>query len=96
MILPPMLPKSQPRPLYYCMKVITSKITAKGQATIPAEVRRILQVAPGDRVAFKMKADKSVEITRASPIDLAYTESLEPTLATEWLTKEDHAAYGSL
>jgi antitoxin PrlF len=30
----------------------TATVTSKGQITIPAEVRRALQVEPGDRVEF--------------------------------------------
>jgi AbrB family looped-hinge helix DNA binding protein len=78
------------------MKVITSRITSKGQATIPAEIRRILKVAPGDRVAFKVEEGDKVRISRASPIDLAYAGAVGATLATEWLTAEDDEAYGSL
>lgn len=30
----------------------TSRITAKGQATIPKSIRRILNVRPSDRISF--------------------------------------------
>lgn len=77
------------------MKTMVSKITSKGQATIPAEVRRLLKVAPGDHVAFRIEADH-VELARARPVDIEFARSIEPTLASEWLMEEDEAAYGDL
>jgi antitoxin PrlF len=77
------------------MKILVSKITTKGQATIPADVRRALKVAPGEHVAFRMNGGE-VTLARARPVDLAYAQSLEATLADEWLAEEDEAAYGNL
>ena len=34
-----------------------SKITSKGQITVPIEVRRILGVRPGDRLRFESDSD---------------------------------------
>jgi len=34
------------------MKQITASITQRGQVTIPAEVRRLLGIAPGGQVVF--------------------------------------------
>ncbi|MCC5833909.1 MAG: AbrB/MazE/SpoVT family DNA-binding domain-containing protein [Opitutales bacterium] len=77
------------------MKTLTSRITSKGQATIPVEIRRKLKVAAGDRIAFRVFEDH-VEIAPATSIDLQFAQMLEPTLASEWLTEEDEAAYGNL
>jgi len=41
------------------------RVTSKGQVTIPAEVRRLLGVQPGEQVVFRIQDDK-VEISRAS------------------------------
>jgi AbrB family looped-hinge helix DNA binding protein len=78
-----------------CMKVLVSKITTKGQATIPAEVRRALKVSAGEHVAFRLE-DGNVTLTRARPVDLEYAHAVETTLASEWLAEEDEAAYGDL
>ncbi|MFA5965617.1 MAG: type II toxin-antitoxin system PrlF family antitoxin [Sphingomonas sp.] len=40
-------------------------VSAKGQTTIPIEVRRALGVAAGDRVTFRVEADRSVSLHRA-------------------------------
>ena len=77
------------------MKTLVSKITSKGQATIPVEVRRRLKVSIGDHVAFRIEGDH-IELARARPLDLEFAESVGPTLASEWMTAEDEAAYGDL
>lgn len=37
-----------------------SRITSKGQVTIPKAIRRVLGVKPGDRVAFELLPDQRV------------------------------------
>jgi AbrB family looped-hinge helix DNA binding protein len=32
-------------------------VTTKGQVTIPAEIRRLLEVEPGDKVVFRVRED---------------------------------------
>ncbi len=32
-------------------------VTTKGQVTIPAEIRRLLEVEPGDKVVFRVRGD---------------------------------------
>ena len=36
-------------------------VTAKGQVTIPAEIRRLLEVSPGDQVLFRV-TESTVEL----------------------------------
>ena len=47
------------------LKEHVRRVTSKGQVTIPAEVRRLLGVQPGEQVIFRVQGDK-VEISRAS------------------------------
>jgi len=63
------------------MKVLVSKITSKGQATIPSVVRRTLGLKMGDPVAFRVEGGQ-VELVRAQPIDLEFAAALAPTLDT--------------
>ena len=77
------------------MSVAISKLTSKGQATIPSIVRKRLKVGPGDRIAFNL-GENSVEIRRAEPIDIEFHRSQETNLAEEWMAAEDEAAYGKL
>jgi len=72
-----------------------SRLTSKGQATIPSAIRKQLHLRSGDRIAFKVLDDR-VEISRAEPIDIEFMRSQENNLATEWLADEDEAAYGEL
>ncbi len=43
----------------------TSVITRKGQVTIPIEIRRRLDIRPGDRVTFALDVEGKVEFRRA-------------------------------
>ena len=76
--------------------IVTSKLTTKCQATIPEKIRGILDLHPGDSVAFEVTADKKVFIRRATPIDLEFAYALEGTLASEWLSENDEEAYRDL
>lgn len=40
--------------------MIGSKVTAKGQTTIPKEIRELLRLRPGDRVLFLRKGSDVV------------------------------------
>jgi AbrB family looped-hinge helix DNA binding protein len=75
--------------------VVTSKITTKGQATIPGKIRKILDLHPGDSVAFEIDHTKRVLIRKATPIDLEFAKALEGTLS-EWMSANDEEAYRDL
>jgi antitoxin PrlF len=74
---------------------ILGKITAKGQTTVPREVREALAIEPGDRIEWEITSDGRVEVRRVSPLDMAYLQALETTLS-EWTSREDEEAYGDL
>jgi AbrB family looped-hinge helix DNA binding protein len=74
-------------------KLITS-VTQKGQATIPAKVREVLQIKAGDQVVFEIVGGK-ITLRKAEPFDYEYHGSLNKTLS-EWNSKEDDEAYGDL
>jgi AbrB family looped-hinge helix DNA binding protein len=44
---------------------MTTKVTSKGQVTIPKPVRDHLGIGPGSEVAFRRLADGSIVIERA-------------------------------
>lgn len=77
------------------MQSAISKLTSKGQATIPSLVRKRLNIEPGDRITFKI-CDNRVEISRSEPLDLEFIRAQEDNLADEWLAAEDQSAYGDL
>lgn len=72
-----------------------AKITAKGQTTIPQDVRTALKVAPGDLIAWEMAADGTARVRRVQPLDLEYLRSLEDSLS-EWAGEADEQAYREL
>ena len=47
------------------MKEVLSTVTSKGQVTIPIEVRRELQIEPGDKLAFVIHDPGKVEVRQA-------------------------------
>lgn len=75
-------------------KPLLSRLTIKGQATIPAEVRRALRLKPGDRVAFELNRGK-VTVRRADTLDRAFLKLSEAAFE-EWNSPEDEAAFCDL
>jgi AbrB family looped-hinge helix DNA binding protein len=71
-----------------------STLTSKYQATIPRAVREALSLGAGDRIEFLIERD-GVRVRRALSPDLELQE-LEATLAPEWDSARDEAAYADL
>ena len=71
-----------------------SRVSSKGQVTLPKKVREAIGVGPGDAVAYDL-AEGVVTVRRLEPIDLAFHAAVESTLA-EWGSKEDDEAYRDL
>ena len=72
-----------------------AKITAKGQTTIPQDVRAALHVVPGDLIAWEVGSDGSATVRRVQPLDFEYMKAVEGTLS-EWAGAADEAAYREL
>ena len=72
----------------------TSRLTTKYQATVPTSVRKLLQLKAGDLVGFEIEGNK-VRLRRATPLDVAFTQALEGTLA-EWSSEQDDQAFKNL
>lgn len=71
-----------------------SRLSSKGQVTIPAKVRAKLDLQPGDTVIYEIEGERAV-LRRAEPFDLAYHAALTATLE-EWVSAEDEEAFGDL
>lgn len=72
-----------------------AKITAKGQTTIPRQVREALMVAPGDLIAWEVEPDGTATVRRVQPLDIEYLRAVESTLG-EWASAADEEAYRDL
>jgi bifunctional DNA-binding transcriptional regulator/antitoxin component of YhaV-PrlF toxin-antitoxin module len=72
-----------------------AKITAKGQTTIPQDVRVALKVGAGDLIAWEVGTDGIATVRRVQPLDLEYVRALEGTLG-EWAGAADEEAYRGL
>jgi antitoxin PrlF len=75
-------------------KPLTSRLTSKGQATIPVEVRKTLRLKEGDSVVFEMDKGK-VTLRRAEALDRAFLKLAESAFE-EWNSAEDEAAFRDL
>lgn len=75
-------------------KPLVSRLTSKGQATIPVGVRKALRLKPGDRVAFEIVGQK-VTLRRVDPLDRAFMKLSEHAF-TEWNSPEDEEAFRDL
>lgn len=72
-----------------------AKITAKGQTTIPREIRALLDVKPGDLIAWEQVAGGKVQVRRVQPVDVEYLHAIQGTL-DEWTGAADEEAYRDL
>jgi len=72
-----------------------AKITAKGQTTIPRDIRAALHVKPGDLITWEVGADGTAIVRRVQPLDVDYLRAVEATLS-EWDSTADEKAYGEL
>ena len=75
-------------------KPLTSRVTTKGQATIPVEIRSALRLSPGDSIVFEMKSG-NVTLRKADKVDRAFMK-LSESAFEEWNSPEDEAAFRDL
>jgi antitoxin PrlF len=71
-----------------------SRLSSKGQVTIPVEVREKLHLESGDTVIYEVEEERAV-LRRAEPFDLAYHAAVSDTLE-EWASPEDEEAFRDL
>ena len=73
----------------------TSKITPKGQTTIPRTIRIALNVAPGDSIAWEISNAGVASVRHVQALDIKYLQALEESLS-EWAGTSDEEAYREL
>jgi antitoxin PrlF len=72
----------------------TSRVTSKGQTTIPREVRERLSLRPGDVLVYEFEGE-DVRLRRLAPLSVAYLRAVQ-TMLSEWESPEDAAAFDKL
>jgi antitoxin PrlF len=77
------------------MELFTSRITAKGQTTIPIALRKDLRLAEGDELIFEREGDKVI-LRKATHLDVAYYRAIQSGLASDWDSADDNEAYNGL
>ena len=71
-----------------------SRLSAKGQVTIPKELRESVGLQPGDMVGYEVN-NGVISLTRIEPFDAAFHAAISDTL-DEWMTPEDDEAFRDL
>ena len=71
-----------------------SKISAKGQTTIPAKIRNKLGFGSGDTVVYEIK-DEGVLVRKVAKTNDNYLSAISSTLE-EWNSDEDNEAWCDL
>ena len=74
--------------------MVVSRLSSKGQVTIPKKVRDVLGAEPGDTIAYEIMGD-SIRLRRIDPFDADFHRALSKTL-TEWESPEDEEAFRDL
>lgn len=71
------------------MDIEVSRVTSKGQITIPKAVRERLNLTEGDKVAF-IEKDGNIVITKSSVIALCtFLDSISQEAKAKGITEED-------
>jgi antitoxin PrlF len=74
---------------------VVTKISAKGQTIVPREIRALLDLQPGDLIAWEPMANGCVRLRRVQPLDVEYLGAMDSTLS-EWGSGADEDAYRDL
>lgn len=70
-----------------------AKLSANGQITVPVEIRRRLQLVPGDKVLFVEKPNGEVVVTNAALSALAAAQEAFAGVAADFgVSDEDDVA----
>ena len=74
--------------------MLTSKITSKGQVTIPKNVRQALKADAGDVVVYEIQGN-TVLMRKARPFDAEWHQALASQLE-EWNSPANDEAWNDL
>ena len=74
--------------------MLASRLSSKGQVTLPKKVRQVLGAKAGDTILYEVE-ENVVRLRRAEPFDKAFHAALSSTL-DEWASEEDERAFSDL
>jgi len=74
--------------------MVTSKISVKGQSTIPGEIRKFLGLKAGDTIGFEIVDDRVV-IRKLQPLDAAFLRLASESFS-DWNAPEADEAFRDL
>lgn len=74
--------------------MVRSRISPKGQITLPKSVREAIGAGPGDIVLYEVEGN-TVRLRRVQPFDVEFHEALAQTL-DEWTSDADEKAFRDL
>jgi len=74
--------------------MVTSKISVKGQSTIPGEIRKFLGLKAGDTIGFEI-VDNRVVIRKLQPLDAAFLRLASESFS-DWNAPEADEAFRDL
>jgi antitoxin PrlF len=72
-----------------------SRLSSKGQVTIPKNVRSALGLEPGDYVTYELSGSDMVMLRRVEPFDAAFHLAISESLE-EWGSDDDDEAFRDL
>ena len=88
------MPDAKMKPREESAKEFLSTMTSKGQVTVPAEVRNLLKLKPGEKVGFRVQGDQ-VQLIRAGSVVARTAGAFKwegPALTAEELREEAEIA----
>jgi AbrB family looped-hinge helix DNA binding protein len=74
--------------------MVTSKVSVKGQSTIPGEIRKFLGLKAGDTIGFEI-IENRVVIRKLQPLDAAFLRLASESFA-DWSAPEADEAFRDL
>ncbi len=77
------------------MALYLPKHSTKGRTVVPAEIRKRLNLRPGDTIAYEVRPDGRVDMRKIEPLDAAFMRLASDSFA-EWSDPETERAFGDL
>lgn len=74
--------------------MVTSKVSVKGQSTIPGEIRKFLGLKAGDTIGFEI-VENRVVIRKLQPLDAAFLRLASESFS-DWNAPEADEAFRDL